>query len=286
MNLFNNPRTLKTVGVVALSLVVSAFIGIGSDLDFAATPKVYKVGDLYTEKGIQAGKKPYVTNLVSKDLTGDGKADTLYVLGDRPEKDAMYYNSFTYVLKDGKSGKLTATALKSIEGYSSWGYEPALEFADLNGDKTQDIAFSSFSGGTGGFTYYDIATFKGGKYKQLLGQKELVGISVTGHYVDGFKAELTSTDLKKTWIQDLSFEKDMLIEMKIYDSNGKLLVPTEAWTGPFVNVKIGEGYVSGVMAIKGIANSDMIGLMHMDYTYTAGKLKLGYVSVETILKGY
>lgn len=286
MHLFKNPRTMKTVGVVALSLVVSAFIGIGSDLDFAATPKVYKVGDLYTEKGIQAGKKPYVTNLVSKDLTGDGKTDTLYVLGDRPEKDAMYYNSFTYVLKDGKSGKLTATALKSIEGYSSWGYEPALEFADLNGDKTQDIAFSSFSGGTGGFTYYDIATFKGGKYKQLLGQKELIGVSVTGHYVDGFKAELTSTDLKKTWIQDLSFEKDMLIEMKIYDSNGKLLVPTEAWTGPFVNVKIGEGYVSGVMAIKGIANSDMIGLMHIDYTYTAGKLKLGYVSVETILKGY
>lgn len=286
MGFSNKSINFKFVSAAALALILCASIGVGSHYDFAATSKVYKVGDLFAEKGISAGKKPYVTNVVSKDLTGDGKTDTLYVLGDRPDKEAMYYDSFTYVLKDGKSGKLSATALKMIEGYSSWGYEPVIELADLNGDKTLDLSFSSFSGGTGGFTYYDISTFKGGKYKQLLGQKELVGISVTGQYVDGFKAELSSKELKKTWSQDLSFEKDMLIEMKIYDKNGKLLVPTEAWTGPFVNIKIGEGYLSGVMGIKGIANSDLIGIMHIDYLYANGKLSLGHVSVETILKGY
>lgn len=286
MGLLKKKITFTTATAATLTLMFCAFIGMGSPVDFAATAKVYKIGDLFAEKGISAGKKPYVTHVISKELTGDGKTDTLYVLGDRPDQAAMYYDQFTYVLKDGKTGKLTATPLKMIEGYSGWGYEPVLEFADLNGDKTTDVSFSSFSGGTGGFTYYDISTFKGGKYKQLLGQKELTGISVTGQYQDGFKAVLTSKELKRTWIQDLSFEKAMLIEMNIYDQSGKLLVPTEAWTGPFVNIKMGEGYLGGVMAIKGIANSDLIGILHIDYLYSGGKLSLSHVSVETILKDY
>lgn len=268
----------------ALCLTTALGVGIGLNPipNYAAT-KIYKVGEQYTEKNVSVGKLPFVTNVINKDISGDGKADLLYVIGDKFDKTSNYYEQFYYIYKDGKTGKQSVVKLPYIEGYSSWGYEPVVELVKLDNDNVYDLQFTSYSGGTGGFTYYNVATFKGGVYKQLLGQKELVGVSVTGKYVDGFKAELYCKEIDKTWYQDLSFQKDTLIEMNIYDKNGKLLSDVEPWTGPFVNLKINEGYITGYESIKGLANADYIGSLNLTYRYDAGKLKITGLSVEQVL---
>lgn len=270
--------------VLSLALVASLALGatgFGTP-DFAAT-KTYKVGERYAEKGVSVGKNPYVTNVINKDLSGDGKADMLYVIGNKFDKADNYYEQFYYIYKDGKTGKQSVTKLPYVEGYSSWGYDPVVELVKLDNDTVSDIQFSSYSGGSGGFVYYNVSTFKGGVYKQLLGQKELAGLTITGKYVDGFKAELYCKEINKTWYQDLSFQKAMLLEFNTYDKDGKVINPVEPWTGPLANLKISDGYITAEQSIKGTANADYIGGLHMVYAFEAGKLKLTGLSVEQVL---
>lgn len=281
------PLSQKTTALLcAMALLLPAATTLGADSSFAAA-KTYKVGDSFTEKGVKVGKFAYVTNVLKEDLTGDKKADTLYVVGDRFDKTSNYHEQFYYFLVDGKSGKRTLTALENLETYSAWGYSPEVELVNLNNDGVKDVQFSSFSGGTGGFTYYNVATFKGGKYAQLLGQKELVGIGLSGKYIDGFKAEMTCDGVPHTWYLDLNFQTNMLLEQSVYDVKGKLLNPIEPWSGPFVNLSIVDGYVTGDQAIKGIANADYLGSLSITYAYEKGKLVLKEVSLENPLKmGY
>lgn len=267
---------------MALAMAFASTSAFTPSADYAAA-KVYKVGDRFNEKGINAGKTAYVTNLIKKDITGDKKEDQLIVVGNLLSKDSMSYDQFTYVLKDGKTGKQTSYSLKCLEYYAGWGNLPVVELVDLNNDNVQDVFFSSYSGGTGGFVYYNVATLKDGKYKQLLGQKELVGVSVTGKYVDGFKAEMTCTEINKSWTQDLSAMKSRLVEAKVYDQNGKLLTPVEPWVSP-PYIKVYPGYVTGEQTLKGIANSDYIGGINVDYSYKDGKLEIMEIKVESILK--
>lgn len=281
------PFCQKTTALLcAMALLFPAAANLTADSAFAAA-KNYKVGDSFSEKGFKVGKFAYVTNVVKEDLTGDKKADTLYVIGDRFDKTSNYHEQFYYFLVDGKSGKRTLTALTYSETYAAWGYSPDVELVNLNNDGVKDVQFSSFSGGTGGFTYYDVATFKGGKYTQLLGQEALAGIGLTGKYVDGFKAEMKCDGVPHTWYLDLNFQTAQLMEQNIYDVKGKLLNPIEPWSGPFVNLSIVDGYVSGDQAIKGIANADYLGSLSITYTYEKGKLVLKEVSLENPLKmGY
>ena len=281
------PLCQKTTALLcAMALLFPAATALGADSSFAAA-KTYKVGDSFSEKGFKVGKFAYVTNILKEDLTGDKKADTLYVIGDRYDKTSNMHEQFYYFLIDGKSGKSTLTKLKDLEAYSAWGYIPEVELVNLNNDGVKDVQFSSFSGGTGGFTYYNVSTFKGGKYVQLLGQKELVGIGLSGKYVDGFKAEMTCDGVAHSWYLDLNFQTNMLLEQNVYDVKGKVLNPIEPWSGPFVNLSIVDGYVSGDQAIKGIANADYLGSLNVTYAYEKGKLVLKEVTLENPLKmGY
>lgn len=275
-------KNLKAFMATALITALSLSTITLQPPNFAAV-KVYKAGERFVEKNVNVGKNPYVTQVISKDLSGDGKVDTLYVIGDKFDKTSPYYEQFYYFYRDGKTGKQTLTKLPFLEGYSGWGYDPVIELVKLDNDNVYDLQFSSYSGGSGGFVYYNVATFKGGVFKQLLGQKELAGLSVTGKYVDGFKAELSVKEVNKTWFQDLSFQKHMLLDTNTYTQDGKLVNPVEPWTGPLVNLKITDGYVTAEQSIKGIANADYIGGLSLTYHYEAGKLKLVGLSVSQIL---
>jgi hypothetical protein len=278
------PLYQKTTAILcAMLMLASAGSSIGINSSFAAA-KTYKTGDTFSEKGINSGKLAYVTNVLKADVNGDKKSDTLYVVGNRIDKDSMSYDQFSYFLVDGKSGKRSFYPLKNLEGYSGWGYEPVLELVDLDKDAVKDVQFTSYSGGSGGFTYYNIATFKGGKYTQLLGQKELNGIGLTGKYVDGFKAEMSCDGVDYKWYLDLNFQKSSLLEMNVYDKTGKVLTPVEPWSGPLVGVRVVNGYLSGTQSIKGLANADYLGNLNLTYVYEKGQLVLKEISLENPLK--
>lgn len=289
------PLYQKTTAILcAMLMLASAGSSIGINSSFAAA-KTYKTGDTFSEKGINSGKLAYVTNVLKADVTGDKKNDTLYVVGNRIDKDSMSYDQFSYFLVDGKSGKRSFYPLKNLEGYSGWGYEPVLELVDLDQDAVKDVQFTSYSGGSGGFTYYNIATFKGGKYTQLIGQKDLDGIGITGKYVDGFRAEMTCDGVDHKWYLDLNFQKSNLIEMNVYDKTGKFLemnvydkkgnvISPEPWSGPFVGVRVVNGYLSGTQSIKGLSNADYLGNLNLTYVYEKGQLVLKEVSLENPLK--
>lgn len=272
----------KALTTVSIALLLMSSLTAPSQ---AAAPKIYKVGDVFSEKGISAGKRPVVTNIIESDFTGDKKNDKLYVIGDQFEKGGNYYEAFTMALKDGKNGKWIVYKPKMEEGYAGWGYTPVVEVTDINSDGTKDALFSSFSGGSGGFVYYDAFTVKGGTFKQVLTQKMLTGLTITGQYRDGFKVEMVCNEIKKSFTIDLSYASKMLIENGNYDARGKILKPTEPWTGPLVDVHADNGMVWGKQAIKGIANADTIGILHVTYALEKGKLIIKEVQVQSTLFG-
>lgn len=278
-----HPISKKTIALLcAMAMLLPASASLGLNNSFAAA-KTYKVGDSFSEKGVNVGKLAYVTNVLKEDLNGDKKADTLYVIGNRFDKTSNFYEQFSYFLVDGKTGKRSLYKLPYEEYFASWGYEPTVEIVNLDQDNIKEVQFTSYSGGTGGFTYYSVGNFKGGKYNQLLGQKDFTGITVTGKYVDGFKAEMQCEGVKQPWYLDLAFQKAMLLDQKIYDASGKLLTPVEPWSGPLVNLSIVDGYLSGDQSIKGIANADYLGNLNLTYHYEKGKLVLRSITLENPL---
>lgn len=278
----NNIKKMGTL-MSATLLITAALNPMGG---FAATSS-FKVGDAFKVSGIDTGKAPIVTNVLDGDFTGDKKSDRLYVVGNKFDKTSNYYDNFTVVLKDGKSGKWLVYRPKMEEGYAGWGYDPVLEVSDINADGVKDVLFSSFSGGSGGFTYVDAFTAKGGKFTQVLSQKALTGLNITGKYLDDYKVEINVKDINKTITLDVSFEAKNLQETGYYDAKGKCLKPLEPWLGPVVDVHADAGAVWGVQAIKGVANADTFGQFRMTYGLKNGKLTLLNLDVQyTLMSKY
>ena len=252
------------------------------------TAKVLKPGDAFVQKGISAGKKPYVLQVVNSDLNKDKSPDLLYLVGNKPEKDSPYYDQITYVLKDGKTNKWTATVLKDEGSYNLGGYDPKVTVSDLNGDGQNDLLLSAPTGGSGGMVSYKLNTLKSGKWVDLLSKKDLAGLTITGKYLDNFKIELYAKEIDTKFSIDLSANKTMLVETKTYDGTGKLLTPTEPWAGSLNNLEITEAYgmkmIKAEQRIVGIANADTVGRVELMLHFEKGAWQIKTVELVTPLK--
>lgn len=250
-------------------------------------PKVLKAGDAFVQKGISAGKKPFVLQVINSDLNKDKTTDLLYLVGNKPEKDSPYYDQLTYVLKDGKTNKWTATVLKDEGNYNLGGYEPSVTVSDLNADGQNDLLLSTPTGGSGGMISYKLNTLSKGKWIELLSQKDLAGLTITGEYVNDFKIELYAKEIDTKFTIDLSTEKAMLVELKVYDPSGKLLAPTQPWAGSLNNLEVIDAYgmkmIKAEQRIVGIANSDTVGRVELMLHYEKGSWKVKVVELVTPL---
>ncbi len=162
------------------------------------------------------------------DVNGDCTNDYIYLIGDCPYGiESPFRDNIRLVIVDGKTCNKTLINLKQNAGYG-----PSLFIGDFTGDKTDDILISIDSGGSGGYAFYYIYSFKNNILKIVFDfEKFNEQYQYKVNYKDNYKVEVISKKTNIKYILDITYKgKDYLLE--IYNEDGTLKQPIEGWVNP------------------------------------------------------
>ncbi|MCM3705113.1 MULTISPECIES: hypothetical protein [Cytobacillus] len=216
--------------------------------------------------GVYAGEQDQKTDTLSKDkvdVTGDQKADTVYLKGVYYEEGAAFLKEISLRVKasDGKTYKA------ELEG----GYEPHIQFEDLNHDSINDMYISIPTGGSGGLSNFYLYTLKDFKLIDLSVPDPLV---INSQFENGYKATISIQNTKQSYTFDLRDRSEEYERLGLY-VNGKLSEPTELMVNPYSTLKIipieGKKGLLGVQRISGAFNADTIAFVESFWLYEDGK---------------
>ncbi|WP_064093377.1 hypothetical protein [Rossellomorea aquimaris] len=188
-----------------------------------------------------------------KDVTGDGKKDNIQLKAIPFSPDALF-------LKEIWADITTSRGSKVRIDYEA-GYEPKIQFVDLNHDKIKDMLYSSATGGSGGL--YNVAL-------HTLADNKLIDIglpdplNIQAQFEDNYMATITFVDTNQSYTVDLKDRKEEYERLGIY-TDGKLNEPTELMVVPYaffeptnIKGKPGKG-LKAYQRINGAYNADGIG---------------------------
>lgn len=220
--------------------------------------------------GVYAVEEANKIDVISKDridVTGDGKRDTVYVKGKPFETGAMFLEEIyvEVVASNGKDYRI------DLDG----GYDPNIQFKDLNQDGTTDLFISVPTGGSGGLTNHYLYTLKDFKVQDLTVPEPLV---IQSEFLNGYKAKIAIENSGQSHKFDLRSRAEDYERIGLYH-NGKLNEPTELMVLPFgklkpVTVKANQTGLRGVQRISGAYNADSIAFVESTWVYEKGYWKL------------
>lgn len=169
----------------------------------------------------------YILDFKQGDVNGDSIIDSVYLLGERPYgMESAFTENITLIIHDGR----TNANYRIVPKYDS-GYNPTIFLGDFTGNKTQDIMVCIDSGGSGGYAFYYIYSFKNNTPIKIFDHEEFnQEHNYKVIYKDFYEVEVTADNLKKYIINIRYKGKEYLSE--IYDANGKLKEPIEGWVNP------------------------------------------------------
>ncbi|WP_409341287.1 hypothetical protein [Paenibacillus sp. MBLB4367] len=208
------------------------------------------------------------------DVTGDGKPDSVLLLGHKLEADSPYFDHL-YVAVDDPANQ--SYLLFQSEG----GYAPQLAFCDVNGDKAADMLVSASTGGSGGTSDYYLFSAKDNKPVKMPLPSPL---AITGSLQNGYKAKITVPETGKTYTIDLRDRKKIYDEAGVY-KNGRLVKPVEVSVNAFSELKPvvidkdGVCELSGVQRITGVANADTIAYAYSVWKWSGQEWRLAKAEV-------
>ena len=259
-------KTIKSI-LIALSLFILIFTGKAY-----AKPMNYKKYQKLSLPKLHING--YIADYKCIDINGDRVKDNVILEGSKIDNNALFFVNLNIVVQDGKTKKFTKYALD----VNCCGYEPNMFFGDFNNDKISDVFVSMPTGGSGGIIDSMLVTFKGNKPKALFDfNKFNSGIDLSVKYIDNFQVELYSKILNKEEVYDLP-DKDMLIDMGIYDKNGVLKNNTEGWIDGFSEIKPvynGKFYsLTGLQRFCGICHADTLGSLKSFWKWDGQTMKL------------
>lgn len=259
-----------TSRILLTALTASLFVTAGSS--FAATP-IYKVGDKYTP----AGKTAVILQHLAVDLNKDKKDERVYLVGNLFKGSTNYYEKLTYVITDGKTHKTSMQVIKDGANNNLGGYDPAVSITDLNKDGQSDLFLSTPTGGSGGYVSYDLSTMKNGKLASYLvtESKDLKGLTISGKFLDNYQVELFAKEINKKWTLDVSSNKALYLEMKVYDQNGKFIGSQTPAAYEINHLEIVDTFdgqmIKANQRITGIANVDTLANLDIYLSYENAK---------------
>jgi hypothetical protein len=203
-----------------------------------------------------------------KDVTGDGKKDTITLKAIPFSPDALFLKQIWADIKTSKGSDIRI----DYEG----GYEPKIQFVDLNHDGIKDMLYSAATGGSGGLYNMALDTLADNKLVNI-GLPE--PLTIQAQFEDQYKASITFVDTNQSYTVDLSDRKEEYERLGIY-TDGNLNEPMELMVGPyafFEPVKIlgkrGKG-LKGYQQISGAYHADGIGTATSYWYYEKGEWKL------------
>lgn len=173
----------------------------------------------HPSKKIRPRNQPPKNKLTSKqgDVNGDGKLETVYLVGNRPTQGSPYIEDIHIEIYGSDHTKLAEIPLEE-----SSGYQPTLFLGDFTGDNIDDILVNIDSGGSGGYVFSYIYSFSDNQPKLLFdfnafNEKNDFNVD----YLDYYRVEVSSPSLNKRYVLDIS-NKDRDYISNIYDENGIL----------------------------------------------------------------
>jgi len=188
------------------------------------------------------------------DITGDGQDETIELKGILFSKDSSYYRNIWIEITNELKNEWTI----DLGG----GYEPDLQFIDLNHDKVKDILYQSPTGGSGGLYNYELHTFSNGEHEKIdLPEQSYI----KGKFKGNFQVEIEISPMSQPIIVDVSDRKDNYVSIELYDKNGKLLSPTSLIIDPIafyepLYISESKGYgLKSYQQLSGAYHADRLG---------------------------
>ncbi|WP_174614092.1 hypothetical protein [Virgibacillus ihumii] len=199
-----------------------------------------------------------------EDVTGDGRKESVTLKGIKFSMETDY-------LKDAWTEIQLANNKKWKIPYDG-GYDPNLEFLDLNHDKVLDIFYQSK--GQGGLHNHALHTLSNGELKEI---QLPVQRYVKAHLTDGFELEVKLSPEQKPYTTNVKKQAADYIEKGIYNKQGRLLTdgsviiePISKYEPVFINKQKGYGLKS-YQQINGTGKSDTIGTVQTTWYYENDK---------------
>lgn len=190
------------------------------------------------------------------DVNGDGVEDVVTLLGT-PVSETVYWENLHMTVKDGATGETTDVALAENAGYA-----PQLWIGALTGEEKNDIFVSTASGGSGGYSYYSVFTFKDGVYAPIFDTESFNAENAyTVVYQDNELVAVTNVATGVRYLVSLSGrEADYL--SGLYNEDGTLKTAIEGEVYPLGNLYPVDIDADGVYEL--VAVQDVCGLYHAD----------------------
>jgi hypothetical protein len=199
-----------------------------------------------------------------RDISGDGKNDIVTITGVPYEEGISYLKEIylNVTVSDGKTYKID---LKS-------GFDPTIDFTDLNHDGILDLFISIPTGGSGGLSNYFLYTLAN---DQLIDIGIPDSLTITSQFQDGYKATMTIENTDETYTFDLKSRKKDYNRLGLY-YKGKLNEPTELMVDPYsllkpIKLKNDQYGLKGIQQISGAYHADGIAFVESKWFYENGK---------------
>lgn len=214
-----------------------------------------------------------VITTVKADVTGDGVLDSIYLTGYKAKPSDIFIQNITLVVEDGVTKQKTFTTFANNDGYN-----PRIFLGDFTKDGVVDILISIDSGGSGGFGFYYMYSFKNNTETKLFDVEEF---NKTYQYdvifKEGCRVSVHSNYTKKLYIIDVSDRKDFYIEAGVYDQNCKLLKTTKGFVPglntlyPLATDIPGRYNLLAILKIAGLYNADTLGYIEINLAWNGSQ---------------
>nr|WP_035316077.1 hypothetical protein [Brevibacillus panacihumi] len=216
------------------------------------------------------------------DVTGDGVADNIYLYGDTSAGTGNFADHITLVIQDGVSQRSTR-----VEFPNDAGYNARLFLGDFSKDHVPDILVSIDSGGSGGYGFFYMYSFKNHVLREMFDvDKYNQAYQFQVNYEDYYKVSVGSRRLNVFFTIDISQKGRDYLSQYYYD-NGKLKQPA---TGevlalgalyPIVTNENRMGYdLLALQRIIGTINADTLGYVENLMTWNGDQFQSVRLSVS------
>jgi len=209
-------------------------------------------------------QQTYLLDMKIGDVTGDGVRDKVFLYGNKPDgSSGIFADNITIVIKDGHTNQST-----SITPAFNSGYNAKLFLGDFTKDKVDDIQVSIESGGSGGYGYFYIYSFKNNTVQEIFNFDYYNADYIfKADYVDQYRFNIANLILDRLFVLDLSYKGyDYLSQY--YNENGTLKEQVQGGVlalgalMPIVNYENNSVYdLLAFQRIIGTTNSDTLGYM-------------------------
>ncbi|TFJ92821.1 hypothetical protein [Lentibacillus salicampi] len=209
---------------------------------------------------------PQHLSTYNKDVTDDSTEETIKMKGKFLAPDSDYYAELWASVSNHEEKKWKIP----YEG----GYDPKMQFFDLNHDGVNDLFFQSAAGGSGNSHHYHLHTLKNNQLEEIpLPKQEFIKTD----FKNDFKVAIQIDHEQEPTIVDVKDRSSEYVQLGIYDENGQLLDNTSPMIAPiafFQPVEISEGKGYGLKShqqISGAYQADKLGTVETLWYYEKGQ---------------